>query len=128
MAQFVKNGIVLAILAGCMTLCGLSIVARAESLPDPTRPAPLSAQDGTSGEESGPILQSVLISPGRRIAIISGQTVSLGGRFGTARVMKITENEVVLRSGDGFQTLKLFPNIEKRLMPNRGQQNSDLRK
>ena len=101
----------------------------AESLSDPTRP-PASlglVQDGVSAASSGPILQSVLISPGRRVAIISGQTVRLGEKFGEARVVRITESEVLLRSGTGVQTLKLFPGIEKRLTSGRASTKPDSR-
>ena len=86
----------------------------AEPLTDPTRPPAsltVGQQDATSF--SGPVLQSVMISVERRAAIISGQTVKLGDKFGNAQVIKISEGEVVLRSGKDLQILKLFPNIEK---------------
>jgi len=56
----------------------------------------------------------VLISPTRRVAVIDGQTVALGEKFGEARVVRIAEDEVVLRNGQDQQVLKLFPAIEKR--------------
>lgn len=88
--------------------------ANAQSLPDPTRPPALTAtEQGDAPTPSGPELQSVLISPTRKLAIISGQRVALGEKFGDARVVRITESEVVLRSGKDEQVLKLFPNIEK---------------
>ena len=96
-------------------------VGFAETFLDPTRP-PASlglAQAGPVTPSPGPVLQSVLISPGRMVAIISGKTVSLGEKFGEARVVKITESEVLLRSGTDLQTLKLFPGIEKRLTSSR---------
>lgn len=96
-------------------------VGFAESFADPTRP-PASlglAQEGISAAASAPVLQSVLISPGRMVAIISGKTVSIGEKFGEARVVKITETEVQLRDGTNVQTLKLFPGIEKRLTSSR---------
>ena len=90
-------------------------IARAEVFVDPTRPPASLAQDGSAQRAfSGPTLQSVLVSPGRTEAIISGQTVKLGGKFGEAVVVKITEGEVVLRTGTDLQTLKLYPGIEKR--------------
>ncbi len=89
--------------------------ARAESLPDPTRPPSefeaLAA--GSATIPSGPLLQSVLISPRYKVAIISGETVTLGGRYGSARVVKISESGVVLNEGGSLQTLKLFPGVEK---------------
>lgn len=88
-----------------------------ESLPDPTRPpASLSASvNHGPAVNAGPVLQSVLISAGRRVAVISGQTVQTGGKVGDARVIRIAENEVVLANGKDLQTLKLFPGIEKQL-------------
>lgn len=92
------------------------IVAGAENLPDPTRP-PASlgiAPDGTTSDSNpGPRLQSVLIAPGRRVAIVSGKTVEVGGKVGGATVAAISEGEVVLRNGKNLQTLKLFPEVEK---------------
>jgi MSHA biogenesis protein MshK len=110
----VQGGFLLLILA-------TTPVGFAESFTDPTRP-PASlglAQDGISAAASGPMLQSVLISPGRMVAIISGKTVRIGEKFGEARVVKITESEVQLRNGTDLQTLKLFPGIEKRLTSSR---------
>lgn len=92
-------------------------IARAEAFVDPTRPPASIAlpQDGTAQRAfSGPTLQSVMISPGRMEATISGQTVKLGEKFGEAVLDKITESEVVLRNGSDLQTLKLYPGIEKR--------------
>ncbi|RJG07982.1 MSHA biogenesis protein MshK [Noviherbaspirillum cavernae] len=79
---------------------------------DPTRP-PGALDSAYGAVDAGPVLQSVLIGPGRAEAIISGRTVRLGEQFGDARVIKITDAEVVLRNGSEVQTLKLFPSIEK---------------
>jgi MSHA biogenesis protein MshK len=93
--------------------------AYAENLPDPTRPpaelsAPASAPGGAV-VKTGPVLQSVQISPSSRSAIISGQRVVQGDVIGDARVVKISESEVVLKSGSEIKTLKLFPGVEKRV-------------
>jgi hypothetical protein len=45
--------------------------------------------------------------------------VRLGGKFGDGRVVRITESEVVIRSGEGTATLKLLPEAEKRLRTRR---------
>jgi hypothetical protein len=87
----------------------------AESLPDPTRP-PVEAgveSPGTQAVASGPVLQSVMIRPGRRTAVISGQLLAEGERFGDARLVRISEGEVVLAGPEGRQTLRLFPGVEK---------------
>jgi MSHA biogenesis protein MshK len=111
-----RNGI-WTLSAACMVIASSAI--KAESLKDPTRPpAELTRAVADSGSAAAnaaaPVLQSVLISPGRTVAIISGQAVRLGERYGDARVVRITEREVTLRSGKDVQTLKLFPNIEKK--------------
>jgi hypothetical protein len=60
-------------------------------------------------------LQSVLLSSGRKIAVIDGNAVALGGMLGDARVVKITETEVVLKTGEETETLKLYPGVDKRM-------------
>jgi len=104
----------LLILAYCF-----SPFAAADMLQDPTRPpAELSAPQGNAGTPatSGPQLQSVLISAHQRSAIISGQRVTVGEKLGDARVVMINENEVLLKGSSGVQTLKLFPDVGKRLI------------
>lgn len=90
----------------------------AQVLTDPTRPpAATLADDGAekeAGEGATPVLQSILISPSRRQAIISGKTMTVGEKVGDAKIVRITENTVILRNGSDLQTLKLFPGIEKR--------------
>ena len=89
--------------------------ARAQGLVDPTRPpnAPTDSPQQDAGPAAGSALQSVLISPGRRLAIINGTTVAVGGMVGDAKVVKITETEVVLDRGGETEVLKLFPGIDK---------------
>jgi MSHA biogenesis protein MshK len=103
----------------------------AESLSDPTRP-PASlgfAQDANpQAPASGPVLQSVLISSGRKVAIISGQTVVPGGTYGDAKVVNITEGQVTLLSGNNLRTLKLFPSMEKRMTSGRAAPQADVRR
>jgi len=90
--------------------------ARAEeALPDPTRPAPEASM--TAGvPASGPVLQSVMIAPGRRTAVIGGQLLAEGDNFGDAKLVRISEGEVVLSGPGGQQKLKLFPGVEKTLI------------
>lgn len=89
------------------------MLAGAEVLPDPTRPAPgMDAGDGAAS--SGPRLQMIKISPARRSAIVDGQEVTVGSRVGEMRVIRITEGAVVLKGKTGTETLKLFSDVEKR--------------
>jgi MSHA biogenesis protein MshK len=93
----------------------LSHMALAEILADPTQPAGAGMRGGAP---TGPVLQSVLISPGRRLAVIDGQTVQLGGKFGSATVVSITEVGVVLKDQEGTRQLRLFPRVDKRVADN----------
>jgi MSHA biogenesis protein MshK len=93
--------------------------ARAQALTDPTRPPAATAGAPASGEEaSGAQLQSILLSSRRKIAVINGNMIPLGGMVGEAKVVKISETEVVLKKGDETEVLKLFPAVDKQ--PSRG--------
>jgi MSHA biogenesis protein MshK len=92
--------------------------ARAQDamLPDPTRPPTAlrpSAAEAPDAVVEGPLLQSVIISEGRRGAIISGQYVALGGRVGDARLARVEPSGVVLRGPAGELSLPLFPAVRK---------------
>ena len=56
----------------------------------------------------------MLIAPSGSAAIISGEMVRLGHKYGDAVLVKVAESEVVLKSGSGLQVLQLRPGIEKR--------------
>jgi MSHA biogenesis protein MshK len=58
---------------------------------------------------SGPQLQSVMLSPSRRSAIISGQVVNQGERYGDAVLAEVAEDRVVLRRGASTEVLRLYP-------------------
>jgi len=122
MVEALKNSVKSAIGQGVFLALSLMTVGRvdAEQLLDPTRPPDLVGSVQSSGvvPTVGPALQSVLISPQRRIAIISGKAVRMGEKFGDSRVESITETEVVLRNGKNLKTLKLFPDVQKRLTSN----------
>ena len=108
----------------CMALLALvaSSSAHAQALSDPMRPpaqwlATQSKGDsagGSLGAESLPQLQSVLISPSRRYAIVEGQLVGVGDAFLDGKVIAVHASEVVMRSERGTQTLKLFPDVNLR--------------
>lgn len=89
--------------------------ACAEELIDPTRP-PLSilmpaAQSGVVATDKSSSLQSVIISKNRRAAIIDGLTVELGAKSGDARLIEVNPASVVLRTSQGRQVLKLYPDV-----------------
>lgn len=98
----------------CLALVVLSGGALAQ-LADPTRPpAAMAAPEPEAGEASGPLLQSVKIpKKGPPVALISGQQVRLGGRYGDSRLIRLNEREAVLDGPAGTLHLVLTPGIEK---------------
>jgi len=102
------------VFAALWLYCALAVA----QMRDPTRPPP-----GMGGEQvgvarapsGGPVLQSVILSPTRRAAIISGQLVERGAHYGDAQLADVGHDYVVLRNAAGLlQVLKLFPAVEKR--------------
>lgn len=104
-------------------ICGLALlavmtVAQAQGLADPTRPpAALANPDpATAGQaEAASVgLQTIIRRSGAKpAAIINGEYVVLGGRVGDARLVKIGDDSVTLKSSVGTETLKLIPGVEK---------------
>ena len=109
-----------AALAACAPL------AAAQSLRDPTRPPVFFGRTESRTENGGIVgrsrdaewvLQSVLLSPERRYAIINGEVLALGGSVAGAELVAIREGEVTLRSGGVLRTVRLFPNVDMRSEP-----------
>jgi MSHA biogenesis protein MshK len=100
-----------------------SRAALAQALADPMRPpavpGPAPAEAAGDSAKAAARLQSVLISPGRRVAVIDGRVVQLGERVGDARLVAISESQVVLQRASGRETLKLNPVVEKNPVPRR---------
>lgn len=68
---------------------------------------------GVAEGEAAPRLQSVLIGPSGKHAIINGQLLSVGAAYKDAKLVEVSLTEAVLLSEHGRQTLKLFPDVEK---------------
>ena len=81
--------------------------ASLDDLPDPTRPGGRSQGEPHSGGEL--VLQSVLIAPNRRIAVINGQKLAVGDRIRDQEVIEIRTHEVVLRRAGHERVLRLLP-------------------
>ena len=60
------------------------------------------------------VLQSVLLSPERRYAIINGEVLGLGGSVAGAQLIAIREGEVTLRAGGVLRTVRFFPDVDMR--------------
>ncbi|MDX8400103.1 MAG: hypothetical protein R8K20_07620 [Gallionellaceae bacterium] len=94
-----------------LLLCGFSLLTSAEVLIDPTKPpAEIGIQPEALPAEVA-TLQSIIISPLRRAAILNGQTVELGGKIGGVTLIEVSESGVVLQGKGGRQVLTLFPNV-----------------
>lgn|GEM_PF-1783578 len=87
--------------------------AAQEIINDPTRPPAMMLNNAAdAGGPTGSLLQSIMITPTQRSAIIGGERVVLGGKYGDARVVRITESEVVLHSSAGAETLSMYPDVD----------------
>ena len=90
-------------------------LAQAQALSDPMRPPAFAAPGGAAGEQTsggGLVLQSTLLSNGRRIAMIDGKPMNVGDRIGGARIMSIDPGAVTLREANTTTVLRLYPGVE----------------
>jgi len=88
----------------------------AQGLNDPTRP-PREILGGGPGAaefvgDPSPA-QVVIISTDRHRATINGQTVVLGGRYGNATLVRISDEEFVLQRPEGTETIKLYSSVRR---------------
>ena len=102
---------------------GSVLVAQAQSLDDPTRPAPewLAAQPSSPGAEvasegaaSG--VQVIVVGPARKFAIINGQLVRYGQTYNGAKLVGIAPESVVLQKDGSKEKLSMSPAVEKRVL------------
>ncbi len=103
------------ILPGLVALACVAFTstAAAQTLRDPTRPPAAKGSAAGKSEPSAWVLQSVLISPERRYAIINGEVVALGGSIAGAELVAVAEERVTLRTHDGMRVVHLFPDVER---------------
>lgn len=95
----------MAVLTGCGVLLGLA-QAQAEPMVDPMRPP--HPDTGSQSTRSALVLESVIISETRRIAVINGQVLREGERLRAYRVARIAPGRVALEKG-GERMLLEFP-------------------
>jgi|GEM_PF-719325 len=92
---------------------------------DPTRPpsrAEIEAWFGTGPQvrDAAPFrLQSILLSPTRRVALIDDQRLRVGERIGTARVMSIEPGRVVLEQDGNSIVLEIATHLDPENDPSR---------
>jgi hypothetical protein len=89
--------------------------ARAQPMNDPMRPADAKA-DGAAGaaEPAGPVLQVVITSPQRKLALIDGTVVQLGERVRSAKLASVTDSLAVLEKNGERDVLLMHPGIDKK--------------
>jgi len=95
-----------------LLLAPLQLVA----LEDPTRPPGASLLSAGTGIEAqkGWNLTSILVSEGRRLAIINGRTVRQGQKVGNARVVKIDRTGVTILHDGEQKRIALLPSAVKK--------------
>jgi len=90
----------------------------AQGLSDPTRPPREilgGSADAYEPEASSSPVQVVIISKDRRQATINGRTVNLGGHYGNATVVRITDEEIVLQKPEATETIRLYSSIQRKM-------------
>lgn len=98
-------------------------------LPDPTRPIFFSKPrvKSVAPARSELVLQLTLISPERQIAIINGQTYSLGASVQGAVITQIKPYEVTLRRKGRETHLRFFPRLIDHQTTEKGGRNEKAR-
>lgn len=107
-----RRGKLLGILIAAMALS--PIVTHAFS--DPTRPADFiraRPSHAVPSDPPAPVLQSTLVSPQRRLAVIDGKRLRIGDRFNGAVITEISQYEVRMKKGGRVTTLRLLPQFTK---------------
>ena len=106
----------LSLLVLCVLLTGPALATESAVLVDPTRPD----GGGVAAVAVGPVLQSTMVSAGRKLAIISGRVVGIGETVGRARVTDIRPYEVTLKQGNHETHLRLIPRLDTNMNTMRG--------
>jgi hypothetical protein len=102
--------------------------AWAQGVHDPTRPPqellgaakpPPSADadkkaDAALAPGVAPV-QLLLVGPTRRFAIIRGQLYDVGPKSKDARLVEVHPDEIVIRTSEGSENLRLYPDVEKQV-------------
>src|SRR2546421_11432833 len=85
----------------------------AQGLNDPTRPSLGSGASAFDPALSSSPAQVVIVSKDRSQATINGRTVSLGGRYGDATLVRISDEEIVLQRPEATETIKLYSSVRR---------------
>jgi MSHA biogenesis protein MshK len=99
----------------CLALAA-SLQAHAQ-MSDPMRPPReiLGGGEAPDTAASTSPAQVVIISSDRRQATINGRTVALGGRYGDATLVRISDAEIVLQKPDSTEVIRLYSSVNRRM-------------
>ena len=84
-----------------------AVAAEMDDFPDPTNPAGYATGASPSG------VQSILITPRYKQAVIHGRTLRVGDRVGDAVIVDIQPYEVILNRGGRESRMRLVPRLDK---------------
>ena len=102
----------MALLALCIPT--LLLADLSNDLADPTRPNVKRERIVVSTKviakpKEALVLQSTLVAPNRRLAIINGKTLYVGGRVADAEIIEISPHQVTLLRSGVREVLRLLP-------------------
>jgi hypothetical protein len=105
------------VVLSCLTVfsCALAQAsARAQPMSDPMRP-PAVAESASAtpgaGAPATPRLQAVITSPRRKLALIDGSVVPLGGAVRNGTLAGVSDSLAVLKKNGDRDVLLMHPNI-----------------
>ncbi len=101
-------------LCAAMLLIASPAFVGAQTLPDPTERTSMARVATTASAPTRWTLQSTLIAADRRVAVINGETVTIGSTINGARVLEINPYGVRLRTAGGAIELTLTSADPKR--------------
>lgn len=95
--------------------CAFFLVPEAlAELADPTRPPGFGGAAAAIRPSAPLVVTSILVSSGRKIAVIDGRSVKVGDSIGGARVLEIAPDTVLVRTRTGTAELRLaLPSVKK---------------
>jgi hypothetical protein len=100
--------------ATALVLVGASRHVAAQALSDPMQPPPDRTSSVTPAAPATGGLQVVITSPDRKLALIDGSVVPLGGAVREGTLAGMSDSAAVLRKNGEHDVLFMHPNIDKR--------------
>ena len=94
--------------------CAPSAHGQAEILADPMRPANQAQAPASDAAPAESGVNVILTSPERKLAVIDGRIVRLGGAVREGTLVGLSDTGAVLKKDGGSDVLLLHPGIDKR--------------